>query len=140
MSIFHLLYANAVMPSRATKGSAGYDFHAMTDGNIKPGGMMLVQTGVAWSAEVAATSRLVGILKSRSSLAIRNLSVEGGVVDQDYDGEIKIILRNHGKEDFAFKAGDKLAQMILTQYCHMYDEEFDSERDGGFGSTDIVKE
>ena len=63
-----------------------------------------------------------------------------GTIDSDYRGEIKIILFNHGKEDFIINNKDRVAQMILTPVVKMKFEETDNLPDtlrgeGGFGST-----
>jgi dUTP pyrophosphatase len=63
-----------------------------------------------------------------------------GTIDSDYRGEIKIILFNHGKEDFIINNKDRVAQMILTPVIKMELEETDNLPDtlrgeGGFGST-----
>ena len=63
-----------------------------------------------------------------------------GTIDSDYRGEIKIILFNHGKEDFIINNKDRVAQMILTPVIKMEFEETDNLPDtlrgeGGFGST-----
>ena len=76
-------------------------------------------------------------------MAIRNfIDVGAGVVDSDYQGEIKVVLFNHSAEDFAIQAGDWIAQLILerieTPQVKKVATLDDTGRDeGGFGSTGI---
>ena len=82
-------------------------------------------------------------IRPRSGLAVKNsITVLNtpGTIDSDYRGEIKIILFNHGKEDFIINNKDRVAQMILTPVIKMEFEETDNLPDtlrgkGGFGST-----
>src|SRR4051812_29417071 len=81
-----------------------------------------------------------GQLHPRSSLAKKGLSVEGGVIDLDYRGPIKIILRNQGDKPYSFKCGDlPITQIILVKITTPTIQEVDSlletTRTGGFGST-----
>ena len=77
----------------------------------------------------------------RSRLAIRNfIDVGVGVVDSDYQGEIKVVLFNHSAEDFAIQAGDRIAQLILERIKTPQVKKVvaldDTDRGaGGFGST-----
>ena len=82
-------------------------------------------------------------IRPRSGLAAKNnitILNTPGTIDSDYRGEIKIILFNHGKEDFLINNKDRVAQMILTPVVKMEFEETDNLPDtlrgeGGFGST-----
>ena len=63
-----------------------------------------------------------------------------GTIDSDYRGEIKIILFNHGKENFIINNNDRIAQMVLTPIVKMEIEEINElpetiRGEGGFGST-----
>ena len=60
-----------------------------------------------------------GRLAARSGMASKHgIAVSGGVIDADYTGEIKVILRNHGDTIHEFKAGDRIAQLIVEKYKH----------------------
>ena len=83
-----------------------------------------------------------GQLHPRSSTAKIELSVEGGVIDSDYRGPIKIILRNQGKTPYTFTSGDPpVAQIVLLKITTPIIQEVqtleDTARKGGFGSTNI---
>jgi len=70
------------------------------------------------------------------------IAVGGGVIDADYTGEVRVILRNHGKADCVFKAGDRIAQLIVEKVANTDAMEVDdlgiTERGKmGFGSSDM---
>ena len=107
--------------------------------NLKPNSSCLVPTGLA----VAFSSNFEIQIRPRSGLAAKNsISVLNtpGTIDSDYRGEIKVILFNHGKNDFLINNKDRIAQMILTPVIKMDLEETDDlpetiRGEGGFGST-----
>ena len=82
-------------------------------------------------------------IRPRSGLAAKNnISVLNtpGTIDSDYRGEIKVILYNHGKEDFLINNKDRIAQMVLTPVIKINFEETEElpetiRGEGGFGST-----
>jgi hypothetical protein len=88
--------------------------------------------------------RHFGKLEIRSGLALRHeLDISAGVIDNDYRGEVKIILRNHGNSDFTVKQGDRIAQMLIlpqpTYEVHEVNELSTTTARGknGFGSTGL---
>ena len=99
----------------------------------------LVPTGIA----VAFSNEFEIQIRPRSGLAAKNnISVLNtpGTIDSDYRGEIKVILYNHGKEDFLINNKDRIAQMVLVPVIKMNFEETDElpetiRGEGGFGST-----
>ena len=107
--------------------------------NLKPNSSCLVPTGLA----VAFSSDFEIQIRPRSGLAAKNsISVLNtpGTIDSDYRGEIKVILFNHGKNDFLINNKDRIAQMILTPVIKMDLEETDDlpetiRGEGGFDST-----
>ena len=107
--------------------------------NLEPNKSCLVPTGLS----VAFPKEYEIQIRPRSGLAAKNnISVLNtpGTIDSDYRGEIKIILFNHGNENFIINNKDRVAQMILTPIIKMELEETkelpESIRgDGGFGST-----
>ena len=81
--------------------------------------------------------------KSRSSYVLKNLVVEGGVIDSDYRGLIYVCLRNHNDEDYLVRTNDKIAQLIFykcvsPEFKKVEQEELTEtvRNEGGFGSTD----
>ena len=128
------------IPSYKTNGASGMDLMAFIKEPIKLATKKscLVPTGIS----VAMSDDFEIQIRPRSGLAAKNnISVLNtpGTIDSDYRGEIKIILFNHGKEDFIINNKDRIAQMILTPVVKMKFEEVDNLPDtlrgeGGFGS------
>ena len=129
------------LPSYKTDGASGMDLMAFVKEpiNLKPRTSCLVPTGIS----VAFPSEYEIQIRPRSGLAAKNnISVLNtpGTIDSDYRGEIKVILFNHGNEDFLINDKDRIAQMILTPVIKMNFEETDNlpetvRGEGGFGST-----
>ena len=129
------------LPSYKTDGASGMDLMAFVKEpiNLKPQTSCLVPTGIS----LAFPSEYEIQIRPRSGLAAKNnISVLNtpGTIDSDYRGEIKIILFNHGNEDFLINDKDRVAQMILTPVIKMNFEETDNlpetvRGEGGFGST-----
>ena len=129
------------LPAYKTEGASGMDLMALVKKPItlKPNSSCLVPTGLA----VAFSSDFEIQIRPRSGLAAKNsISVLNtpGTIDSDYRGEIKVILFNHGKNDFLINNKDRIAQMILTPVIKMEFEETDKlpetvRGEGGFGST-----
>ena len=129
------------LPSYKTDGASGMDLMAFVKEpiNLKPQTSCLVPTGIS----LAFPSEYEIQVRPRSGLAAKNnISVLNtpGTIDSDYRGEIKVILFNHGNEDFLINDKDRIAQMILTPVIKMNFEETDNlpetvRGEGGFGST-----
>ena len=132
---------DVVLPTYKTKGASGMDVMALIKKPIVllPGKSCLVPTGisVAFSEEYEIQIRPRSGLAAKNNITVLNTP---GTIDSDYRGEIKIILFNHGKEDFLISNKDRVAQMVLTPVVKMKLEETDNLPDtlrgeGGFGST-----
>jgi len=129
------------LPAYKTDGASGMDLMALVKEpiNLKPNSSCLVPTGLA----VAFSSDFEIQIRPRSGLAAKNsISVLNtpGTIDSDYRGEIKVILFNHGKNDFLINNKDRIAQMILTPVIKMDLQETNELPEtvrgkGGFGST-----
>ena len=130
-----------ITPKYKTDGSSGVDLSAFLQKKvvIKPNCSELIPTGL----QVAIPEELEIQIRPRSGLAAKeSIGVlnSPGTIDSDYRGELKIILFNHGKEDFIINNGDRIAQMVLVPILKMEFEEVDSlpntvRGQGGFGST-----
>ncbi|WMJ82752.1 dUTP diphosphatase [Oscillospiraceae bacterium LTW-04] len=133
--------AQAVLPERATQGSAGLDLRACTTDEtcIMPGDTALLPTGLA----VALPEGSVGLVFGRSGLGIRHGIVPAnavGVIDADYRGEIQVGLTNHSAEPYIIVPGDRIAQLVIVPVLTPPIEEVTNLSDtargeGGFGST-----
>ena len=129
------------LPVYKTNGASGMDLMAFIEEPIKilPNSSYLIPTGLS----MAFSEDYEVQIRPRSGLAVKNnITVLNtpGTIDSDYRGEIKIILFNHGKEDFVINNKDRVAQMILTPVVKMKFEEVDSLPDtlrgeDGLGST-----
>ena len=130
-----------VLPTYKTNGASGMDLMAFLKEPIllKSQKSCLIPTGIA----VAFSDEFELQIRPRSGLAAKNnISVLNtpGTIDSDYRGEIKVILYNHGKEDFLIKNKDRIAQMVLTPVIKINFEETEElpetiRGEGGFGST-----
>ena len=129
------------LPSYKTIGSSGMDLMAFIDEPIKlkPGKSCLVPTGlsVAFSKEYEIQIRPRSGLAAKKNISVLNTP---GTIDSDYRGELKIILFNHGSENFMINNNDRVAQMVLTPIVKMQLEEKNElpetiRGEGGFGST-----
>ena len=129
------------LPSYKTKGASGMDLMANIEKpiNLEPSKSCLVPTGLS----VAFPEEYEIQIRPRSGLAAKNnISVLNtpGTIDSDYRGELKIILFNHGNENFIINKNDRVAQMVLTPIIKMELEETSElpnsiRGEDGFGST-----
>ncbi len=135
---------NAVVPTKGSDYSAGYDLYACLDEEfilIKPGEVVKVPTGIA----VEIPNGYVGLIFARSGLAInKNLAPVNkvGVCDSDYRGEYLVALLNSGKEEVKIKNKDRIAQLVIVPILSVKFKEVASltetkRGEGGFGSTGI---
>ena len=137
----HSIYHGIELPTRATTGSAGYDFYAPTDMAIEAGTELLVPTGI----RVKINSNYVLMLVPRSSLGFKyrlQLDNTVGIIDSDYynadnEGHImcKIINDSRNEDVVEIKAKNGFVQGIFVPYGVTVDDDVTSERTGGFGST-----
>ena len=129
------------LPEYKTSGASGVDLIAFIKEpiNLEPKTSVLIPTGLS----VAFPEDYEIQIRPRSGLAAKNnISVLNtpGTIDSDYRGEIKIIIYNHGNENFSINNGDRIAQMILAPVVKMELEEKNDlpksiRGKGGFGST-----
>jgi dUTP pyrophosphatase len=104
---------DAILPTRGSDGSVGYDLYSVVDTVVpSQAGNTIVGTGIALCIPLDCYGRIA----PRSGLAAKHcIQVGAGVIDPDYTGEIKVVLFNHGTEDFEIKKGDRIAQLILER-------------------------
>jgi len=129
------------LPEYKTSGASGVDLIAFIKEpiNLEPKTSVLIPTGLS----VAFPEDYEIQIRPRSGLAAKNnISVLNtpGTIDSDYRGEIKVIIYNHGNENFLINNGDRIAQMILAPVVKMELEEKNDlpksiRGKGGFGST-----
>lgn len=136
-----LIYSRVKMPKRATVGSAGYDFYAPFDIELKPGETVKVPTGI----RAKISEGWVLTIYPRSGLGFKyrlQLNNTVGIVDADYygssnEGHIYIKITNDTNENrvVKIKEGEGFAQGIFLPFGVTEDDEVTEIRDGGFGST-----
>ncbi|XP_059558188.1 deoxyuridine 5'-triphosphate nucleotidohydrolase, mitochondrial isoform X2 [Myotis daubentonii] len=134
---FVRLSEHATAPTKGSARAAGYDLYSAYDYTIPPMEKTLVKTDI----QIALPSGCYGRVAPRSGLAAKHfIDVGAGVVDEDYRGNLGVVLFNFGKEKFEVKKGDRIAQLICERIFYPEIEEVqvldDTERgSGGFGST-----
>ena len=127
------------MPTKGARMAAGYDIYPLNNRTIPAQRQMLVETGIS----IRLPKGTYGSLAARSGMASKQgTAVGGGVMDADYTGGIRVILRNHGTSDYQFKAGDQIAQLIVetiqTSEAVVVDKLGVTERGKqGFGLTHV---
>ncbi len=137
------IHPNALIPEYQTHGSSGFDLHAVEEVMIKSHSVGLVKIGICLSLEVGYELQV----RTRSGLALNHQVMvlnSPGTVDNDYRGEIKVILANLSDKDFKVQVGDRIAQGVVQKTykaefieCERLDET--SRGSGGFGSTGVSK-
>jgi dUTP pyrophosphatase len=132
-------------PSYQTAGAAGCDLRAAVPEEapivLHPGERAMVPTGIAialpegWEAQVRPRSGLA----AKFGISCVN---SPGTIDADYRGELKVILINHGTDEFVVRRGDRIAQMVIAPVWQAVFVETESLGEtargaGGFGSTGV---
>ena len=128
----------ATVPARSSAGAAGYDIYSAQDAMLSPDQLSTINTGIAMQLPFGTYGRIA----SRSSYANKKLYVQGGVIDSDYRGEVKVLIHNMSEKSYLIKQGDRIAQLIVT-HCAFFPvtlvEDLDEtiRGEGGFGSTGV---
>ena len=135
------IYEDLLIPKRATKGSAGYDFYSPIDFSLAPGETIKIPTGI----RVRINDGWVLALYPRSGLGFKfrlQLNNTVGIIDSDYynsdnEGHMFVKLTNDSNENkiVELKAGQGMVQGIFFEFGITEDDEANEERNGGFGST-----
>ena len=131
-----LLSPWAQPPLAQTEGSVGYDLCLPYQALIRPRSTRTFDLQIA----LAIPPGLYGQLASRSSLAAKGITMEGGVIDQDYQGPLKVIIRNNGRTHQNFSPLEAICQILFIKTSQPTIQEvkqLDSTKrgQGGFGST-----
>ena len=135
------LYNSYILPKRATKYSAGYDFLAINDITIKPGEIVKIPTG--YKAKFNNDEAL--LLMMRSGLGFKyNLRFTNqiGLIESDYynnesnEGHMWVSIQNEGKEEITIKKNTAYCQSVFIKFLITDDDNANNIRKGGLGSTD----
>lgn len=131
------LSSSATIPKYIREGDAAMDLYSNESKILKPNTRTIVFTGIA----MAIPMGYVGLIWDRSGMAIKQgIKSMGGVIDENYRGEIGVILHNLSTEPFSIEPGMRIAQMLI-QKVHQkklieVEELDDSVRgENAFGST-----
>jgi dUTP pyrophosphatase len=141
----HLLRPElARVPQYASAGAAGLDLHAALDAplTIEPGERLAVPTGLT----IALPAGHEGQVRPRSGLALRHgvtVLNAPGTIDEDYRGELQVLLVNLGRESYTIAPGDRIAQLVVAPVVRVRVEIVEDVESlgattrgaGGFGSS-----
>ena len=133
-----LMNDDAIIPTQASKRSAGLDLYSSIDINIKVGSIKKINNGIC----ISLPENFYGSIRDKSSLATKGLLTLGGVIDNDYTGETIVIMTSL-TEPIKIKKGQKIAQLIVSNisYPEIKKVKFlkDTERNNkGFGKMDKI--
>lgn len=140
----------AVLPTKGSAGAAGFDLRVFEETLLPGDALSIIDLGIGVDLPSGYYGRIAGV----SHLAIEGIDVLGGVVDSDYTGSIKVIIKHHGADDIILAAGAIIAQIIFEYYYDAIPLEVKSfaltetrrlqirgsghvRGSGGFGSTQL---
>jgi dUTP pyrophosphatase len=126
-------------PFKGSERAAGFDLTSAYDYVVPARGMQLVKTDL----QIELPAGCYGRVAPRSGLAVKHgIDVGAGVIDEDYRGNVGVVLFNHSDEDFRVNEGDRVAQLICQKIFYPQLEEAETLTDTkrgreGFGSTGV---
>lgn len=140
-----VLRDNNCLPIKAHDSDAGYDLKSMNDYVVEPNQQVLVDTGINIGLPKEEDWIYQAQIRPRSGLALKKgitITNSPGTIDEDYHGNVGVIIRNTGVEPFVINKYDKIAQMVVTKIPRtemiIVDNLDDSVRgSNGFGSTGV---
>ena len=133
-----VLINDAIIPTRASKRSAGLDLYSSVDVNIEVGSINKINTGIC----ISLPENSYGSIRDKSSLTAKGLLTLGGVIDNDYTGGIIVIMTSL-IEPIKMKKGQKISQLIVCDMLYPeikkveYLKKKGERNDKGFGKMDI---
>jgi len=136
---FAKLSEHALAPSKGSKLAAGFDLHSAYDYEIPAHGKVIAKTDL----QIRVPDGTYGRVAPRSGLAAKHfIDIGAGVVDQDYTGNVGVVMFNHNDVPFVIKKHDRIAQLVCEKIVYPELKEVaaleSTERgDGGFGSTGV---
>ena len=141
-----MLDEGAILPTRAHETDAGLDLYTPVDVEVSrcrwnpTEGIVVGSATIDTGVHVEIPKGYVGFIKSKSGLMVKHGLTADGTIDSGYVGSIRVKLFNHTSTPYEFKAGHKIAQLVLLPIIipglELVDSLEDTERgSGGFGST-----
>ena len=130
------LTPDATLPTKANPTDAAFDMYTNESYSLQPGERHTFTTGIA----TEFPPEYVALLRDRSSMGAKGITVLAGVIDASYRGEWKIVLLNTTSEAYEVKAGERIAQCLFLPVPAVEVREVselgESDRgSGGFGSS-----
>lgn len=130
------LNEGAIMPTRAHEADAGLDLYTPYNVLLKAGHAVVIDTGVC----VELPKDTAGVLVSKSGLNVKHGITSTGLIDEQYTGSIRVKLYNHSSEDYTFRGGDKISQLMIVPIVKpklvLVDSLGETDRgEDGFGSS-----
>ena len=103
---------NSTIPKRSTEGAAGYDLTSAVNITIPAHGRVMVKSGISLKVPKGTYARIA----PRSGISVKkSIGIGAGVVDEDYRGEVGVVLINNENQDFTVKQSDRFTQLILDK-------------------------
>jgi len=141
------LHPDAIIPQYQTKGSAGFDVHALEEVRLPSGQRGIIKTGLAFVIPEGFELQI----RPRSGLATKygiTITNSPGTLDSDYTDQLFVCLHNLGDMNFTAHKGDRIAQCVvnkievvdLVEVEEFSAEDMEKDRGGGFGSTGVGTE
>ncbi len=138
---FVKLNNDAILPDYAHAGDAGMDLYSIEETTIEPFTWKKIGTGLAMQLPKGTE----GQVRSKSGIALKNgvfVLNTPGTVDENYRGEVCVILYNLSNQPFEIKKGQKIAQLVINEICYVNTKvvtclDDTSRGEGGFGSTGL---
>ena len=132
-----LMNDDAIIPTRASKGSAGLDLYSGVDVNIEVGSINKINTRIC----ISLPENTYGSIRDKSSVAAKGILALGGVIDNDYTGEV-IVITTSLIEPIKIKKGQNTAQLIVSNISYPEIKKVTylkktGRNDKGFGEMDL---
>ena len=108
---FQRLCEEAVLPERPTENAAGVNLFAMNQVVVPAESYTLVRTGLKVQLPKGTCGRITAV----ASLAVRGVEAGSAVIERDFGGEVRILVRNYGHADYIVKPGEAVAQIVLEK-------------------------
>jgi len=127
----------AIIPTRGSDKAAGYDLYSAYDYVIPARGKILAKTDI----QIKVPHGTYGRVAPRSGLAWKqHIDIGAGVVDEDYRGNVGVVMFNHSEVEVTIKTGDRVAQLVCEKISYPEIQVIDTldetiRGEGGFGST-----
>lgn len=108
LRVMHL-HPDARTFERKSAFAAGHDIYSIEAVVLPSRGSLLVSTGIA----IQLPKDTYGQIAPRSGLSVKGIDVGAGIIDEDYRGEIKVLLRNQSDQDKPLKKHERIAQLLV---------------------------